>query len=257
MTSARPRLPDAARQALVLLFALAQLFAPALPSFGYGLPIGTRADLAMTPNTPAGYAFAIWSVIYLGCTAYAFWQAWPSQRAREIHRAVGPWLVAAFAANTAWPLIVQFDGLSVASVLVIGALLVALFGALERAQVATRGADRWLLRVTVGLFAGWITAASFANLAAMLLAEGHVTEDATPVWVTIAAGAAAFAAWAVVRCRAEPAYVFAVAWAGVALLARNWAERPGAPETGATFGLLLVLTLATLHAWRVRRGGSA
>ena len=248
---------DRVRQRLVLATALGQLFAPALPSLGYGLPIGTRADLAMTPNTPAGYAFAIWSVIYLGCTAYALWQALPSQRARAIHRAVGPWAIAAFAANTAWPLIVQFAGLNVASVLVIVALLAALFGALHRARAATHGADRWLLRVTLGLFAGWITAATFANLAAMLLAEGYVAEDATPVWVGIAAAAAAFAAWAVTRFEAEPAYVCAVAWAGVALLVRNFAERPGSPEAGATLGLLLVLALATLHAWRARQRRAA
>ena len=38
---------------------------------------------------PAGPAFSIWSVIYLGLIGYAVWQALPGQRASERQRAVG------------------------------------------------------------------------------------------------------------------------------------------------------------------------
>ena len=41
---------------------------------------------------PAGPAFSIWSVIYLGLIGYAIWQALPGQRASARQRAVGWWI---------------------------------------------------------------------------------------------------------------------------------------------------------------------
>jgi hypothetical protein len=95
-----------------------------------GTPIQNAAGGALsataTPIAPAGPAFAIWSVIYLGLVAYAVWQLLPKQSGVERHRRLGYWIAASLILNAGWILSVQFN-LLVLSVPVI-ALLLAVLG---------------------------------------------------------------------------------------------------------------------------------
>ena len=47
-----------------------------------------------TPIAPAGAAFSIWSVIYLGLAGYALWQLTPGARRSPRQHAVRPWALA-------------------------------------------------------------------------------------------------------------------------------------------------------------------
>ena len=60
-------------------------------AFG-GLTNKEISDKYHTLITPAGYAFAIWGIIFLGLLAFAIYQALPSQRTNPRFRAIG-WLV--------------------------------------------------------------------------------------------------------------------------------------------------------------------
>lgn len=74
----RPTPPQSTRRLVVLLAALFAIAVPAIQAAaGLGL---TQAEFAAEGNTTlrvAGYAFSIWSVIYLGLIAYAVRQALP------------------------------------------------------------------------------------------------------------------------------------------------------------------------------------
>src|SRR3954453_23869179 len=63
---------------------------------------GAISNDNQSPVTPAGYAFAIWGLIYAASLVLAVYQAGPGQRERELHRRTGWWLVAAFTASTIW-----------------------------------------------------------------------------------------------------------------------------------------------------------
>src|SRR5688572_23892457 len=65
-----------------------------------GIDTGAISDKYPTQITPAGYAFAIWSLIYLGCAAFGIYQALGSQleRFRPIRRIY----IVSCAANCAW-----------------------------------------------------------------------------------------------------------------------------------------------------------
>jgi len=135
---------------------------------------------------PAGNAFSIWSVIYIGLIAYAVWQALPGQRARERQRELG-WLVAVTAVlNGVWLVVAQFATLplTVAGIVV---LLVAL-GITFRRAVVTRTpgdglVDSVLLDGVTGLHLGWVTVATVANTAALLTRIGPDSwASAANVW---------------------------------------------------------------------------
>ncbi len=93
-----------------------------------------------TPVAPAGPAFSIWSVVYLGLIAYTVWQAHPAQRADERQRRVGYPVAVTLVLNAVWILTAQ-AGFLVLSGGVIVALLATLMWTF-RALMATRPRKR-------------------------------------------------------------------------------------------------------------------
>ena len=82
-----------------------------------GTPINEAAGGALsadaTPIAPAGTAFSIWSVIYLGLAAYAIWQLTPTARRSPRQEAVRPWALASAVLNALWIWTVQLGWLAV------------------------------------------------------------------------------------------------------------------------------------------------
>src|SRR6478735_11487461 len=121
---------DTARQVVVLLSAVLGTAVAFLGSGAIvGTPVNEVADGALSTSAtlvaPAGAAFSIWSVIYLGLLLLAGWQLAPARRTDPRQRAVGWWVAASLLLNALWILVVQAEWL-VASVAVIAALLVVL-----------------------------------------------------------------------------------------------------------------------------------
>ena len=133
---------------------------------------GALADDA-TRLAPAGPAFSIWSVIYLGLAAYTIWQWLPAQTARERQRRVG-WLAAAsMVLNATWLLVTQQDWIW-ASVGVIGVLALTLGVMLRRLTLVPAESilERVVLDGTFGLYLGWVSVATCANVTAALVDSG-------------------------------------------------------------------------------------
>lgn len=142
-----------------------------------GTPIAEAAGGALAADAtliaPAGPAFSIWSLIYLGLLAYAVWQFFPSARAAERHRVLGYPLAASMLLNAAWILSVQAGALWV-SVVVIAVLLAVLCWlyatCIRRPPHAL--VDALITDGTIGLYLGWVSIATAANVAAALVASG-------------------------------------------------------------------------------------
>ena len=72
---------DLVRAALVIAGAISQVLAGLVPDLlGWEHTIASRSDSIDNPLTPAGYAFAIWAVLFLGSFAFAVYHALPAQR---------------------------------------------------------------------------------------------------------------------------------------------------------------------------------
>lgn len=181
---------DTIRRLAVTLAALVCAFGTAV---GTGL-IGTRvAESAggslsdeATLIAPAGPAFSIWSVIYLGLAGYVVWQWLPANATDTRARATG-WLAAAsMVLNAAWLLVTQ-QGWLWASVAVI--LVLALVLKVIAEQLSTRTARGWGERIVVdgtfGLYLGWVAVATCANIAATLVASGVADTGTGPEIVTV------------------------------------------------------------------------
>jgi hypothetical protein len=153
---------------------------------GIGLLGGTEVEntaggalsAEATRIAPAGPAFSIWSVIYLGLAAYTVWQWLPSS-VTERTRSTG-WLAAvSMLLNAGWLLVTQ-QGWIWASVVVIVALALVLGELLRRlTRRPTAGrVERVVVDGTFGRYLGWVAVATCANVTAALVASGVGPSDA-------------------------------------------------------------------------------
>lgn len=250
---------DRVRRAVVLLTVAGSLVAAVI---GSGLLGGTSiADAAggafaadATVLSPAGFAFSIWSVIYLGLLAYAIWQAVPAQAAKPRHRAVGYGVAASALLNAVWIVCVLAWRIAesfVIIVLLLCVLLVTFVRACRSPQRRTV-AELVLIDGVIGLYLGWVTVAAAANLAAWLADIGISAWSEAPgvpgALTLIAAGLVAlFTAWR--GGRWAPAV--ATAWGLVWIAVGRWAEEPAAPVVAST-AIVLAVLVVLLTAWRFR-----
>jgi len=193
------RHPDTARQIANLLGAALQIGAAPLGAALAGVDVGRISDENRTLVTPAGYAFAIWGPIFALSLGYAVYQALPAQRQNPLLRRIGWWTAGTFVCSGVWELVFPFRRYLAAQGLIVGGLA-AVAVAYRRFAAGPRGggpAERWLVAPTVGLYGGWLTAATAASIATTLVASdvlaGDRPEAALGAALLIATGLAAAA----------------------------------------------------------------
>jgi len=163
------------------------------------------------PIQPAGWAFSIWLVIYVWLIASAAFGLLRRAEDPEWDRPRWP-VFASLAIGTAW---IPVAGTSPFWATVLIWLMLA--GA-AAALLACPGKDRLWLAAPVGLYTGWLIAAS--SVATGILATGY---GATPVIGLHAAFllmALAIATW-LLRIRTEPTLAIGTGWALIGILAAN------------------------------------
>ncbi len=228
---------------------------------GIGL-IGTSVDRSAggalaadaTLIAPAGPAFSIWTVIYLGLIGYTVWQ-WRSSAVR-VERT--RWLaVASIVLNGLWLLVVQLGWLW-ASVLVIAALLVVLGILVRRLSdeaPASGRLERVLLDGTFGLYLGWVAVATCANVTAFLTAIGvrpaSPGADVAAVALIIVVGGVA--AWLAARLGGRWAVAAAMAWGLGWIAVGRFTGDPGSVPTAVAAVAAALLALAAAGFARTRR----
>ncbi|MES2093761.1 MAG: tryptophan-rich sensory protein [Actinomycetota bacterium] len=231
---------DTVRQAVVLVSAIVAVVGAFIGSGAAGgTPIQDAAGGALaadaTPIAPGGPAFAIWTPIYAGLLAYAVWQSLPKQRADERQRRLGYPIAASLLLNAAWILSIQF-GFLAASVPIIAALLVVLVVAfrITLASRPTSLVETIVADGTVGLYLGWVTVATAANVTAALVIAGFrgfgLGADAWAVMIVAVAGLVGVLVAIRGKGRLAPAVSLSwgLAWVAVARLTGDLLSAPAA-----------------------------
>lgn len=246
-----PNSNDLARVVTVTVAEVLCLLGSMLGSGVFGGPtVSEAAGGALSADAtllaPAGPAFTIWTLIYVGLAAYTLWQWLPEQRTAERHRAVGWWIAASMLLNAAWLLVVR-QGWLWLSVVVIAVLVLVLgyvVATLAR-NPSGRTLDTVITDGTMGVYTGWVCVAVCANVTATLVDAGV---DPGAPWDVIAAVAvlvlAGLVGAVVLRAtRANLGVGLALAW-GVAWIA---VERlRGEPESVGTAVAAIVVAVAVL-----------
>jgi len=232
----RPTTADRVRQACVLVGAVVAIVGAAAGSGAFGGQAiadaaGGALSATATPVAPDTPAFSIWSAIYLGLAVVAVAQALPGQATNPRLRATAWWILASMLLNALWIAVVQLGSL-VASVLVILGLLAVLCVVFVRlVRTPPRGVVDVTTDVTIGLYLGWVSVATLADIAAFLsdAGAGELVLGATAWSVILMAAAAALALAYAVYGRRRPTVVvpvgLAMGW-GLAWISVGRAQGP-------------------------------
>lgn len=197
-----------------------------------GNTVGEVSALYQNYFTPAGYAFSIWSLIYIGLFAFSIYQGrslFINEKDDEVVGQVGWWFVISSLANILWIItwIYNYIGLSVLIMIILLFSLVQIIFKtgmeLHQAKLSKIAFVWW----PFSLYAGWITVALIANIAAWLTSIGWngwgISEIAWTVVMLIAAGIINVA---ITWSRNMREFALVGVWALIAIAVANWGEVP-------------------------------
>jgi hypothetical protein len=113
-----------------------------------------------TPITPAGYTFAIWSLIYLGLIVFSVYQALPKNAER--FRGIRTIYIVSSVLNCGW-IYFWHHNMILVCLGVIAALLAALLFINIKLKRSDSYAGYWAVSAPFGIYFGWVTAAAIVN----------------------------------------------------------------------------------------------
>lgn len=214
------------------LFLGAVVFVIAMNYLSTALPIGgqTNAEVSAkfpTLITPAGYAFAIWGVIYLTLLIFSFFQF---QKAREIrfYNIIWPYFLVSCAANVLWLVCFQNEWL-VLSLLCMAVLVWSLFVVFKsfyRVRPLLNTTHRFFFQVPFSMYFGWVSVAAIVNTAVVIKwAELSYFLNSEPLFATLMLLVAFGLAMYMLFANKDYVYTLTVVWALVAIWVANTDER--------------------------------
>lgn len=184
-----------------------------------GVATNAVSDANPTFITPAGYAFAIWSLIYFGCVAFSIYQIFPAQleRFRNIRRAY----IISCVANCAWLYFwsQEMVGVCLGVILILLASMAFINSKLIKTE--TNG-EYWFAKVPFGIYFGWVTAATILNATIWFVTINFKLADSAALLVGAGLLLIAAAIGVIIRIKlVNYFYPLALAWAITAIAVKQ------------------------------------
>lgn len=138
-----------------------------------GNTMKTVSDRYFNFFTPAGYAFSIWGLIYLGLLTFTFYSGKCLFNKQQPHPAlekIGWWFFFSCVANSCWVAAWLYDYTAL-SVLLMAVILISLLKIIANLNinlVKQQTKDYLFINLPFTLYVGWISVAIIANVAALL-----------------------------------------------------------------------------------------
>ncbi len=209
-----------------------------------GIETGAVSDKYPTRVTPAGYAFAIWSLIYLGIAAFSIYQALPKnlERFRSLRTAY----ISSCAANCAWLYFWHQEAILI-SVAMIFLLLGSLVYINARLRTTETNGEFWLAKFPFGVYFGWVTAAAIVNAAIALVYLNVQVSDLLAVRLGAGLILIATALGIIIRFKLNNVfYSLAIAWALTAIAVEQSGQTLIVASAAVSVNILLIVTLTFL-----------
>ena len=253
--------PAAANGAYPLRRILILIAAFAAPIIGYGqMALGwglSPSEFSAQGDSTlrvAGYAFAIWGVIYGWLIVYAVYQALPSTTESDMSGRLGWPSFAALALTGIW-VVASALNLEWATVVIIVAAALSLLipivrnGPRFRAEPLRR---KSLVLWPLSLLMGWLTIASLVNTLTVATSQGLITQEAADLWALAAVLVATAMALLVTYRTRIWTYPVPIAWGLVGAFFAQRTEGNNLLAFSALGAAVLIIIGATLILSRRR-----
>lgn len=216
--------------------------------------ISARYDTLLTP---AGYAFGIWGLVYIGLiifTVYQMLDLFGKNIKTDFVLKIGWWFTLANLANGAWVYAFTNDQIAVSVIL----MLVIFFSLLK--IVLNINMERWDAPVPViafiwwpvSLYFGWINVALMVNVAAYFKSigwqGGPLTEQ---LWAIVLLLLASLIFISMVWTRNMREYANVGVWGIVAIGVKNWENEPAVAWVALAVALVIFIN-ASIHGYKNR-----
>lgn len=204
----------------------------------------------------AGYAFAIWGLIFLLDVMFGAWQMSARRRSDATLARIRLPAATGFALTALWMPVFSAQVFWLALLIIWAALACLLACALVLSQDrAPKPGQRWMAWLPLSLHAGWLALAAFLNTAQVIVAYGILPVDAQLPWsmaLWLLAGALLLA----LNQRMGGNVVFAAAalWALAAVYVKQSASALSGADIAAWTAVAIAAVLAVQTLWlRLRR----
>ncbi len=217
-----------------------------LAATGYlgGVSPSFVSDKYPTRITPAGFAFAIWSLIYAGLIAFSVYQALPKNTRR--FRAIRTVYILNCAANCAWLYFWHQE-----AILVCAALIFIMLGTLAyingKLQKTETSGEFWLAKFPFSLYFGWVTVATILNLTVALVYLKVPISDRLAGYLAAALILTAIALGIIIRFKLNSVfYPLAIAWALTAIAVKQSGQTLTVASAAVGVNVLIIVALTFL-----------
>lgn len=231
--------------AAVVLLIVLNFLSTSIP-FG-GQTVAEVSEKYPSLITPAGYAFAIWGLIYLTMAIFAVFQLNKGKKIR-LFRIIFPYFLLNVISNVLWLVAFQHEliGVSVLIMAVTLGSLIVIFKYFYRLKGSLSTTHRYFFQVPFSLYFGWITIASIVNVAAFLssLEIGFLNASA-PLFAMIMLIIGTALGLYVLLSRNDYIYISVLIWAYVAIWVAQM-ENPLVMNT-AKFAAMAMAAIALIH----------
>lgn len=212
---------DRMRSILILVATIGTIIFNAMAATGRvnGVTPEVISDKYPTVITPAGYAFSIWSLIYVGLIAFGIYQMLPRNLVR--FRNVRSLYVITCVLNCSWIYFWHREQIGVCIGLIF-ALLISLVVMLVQFRKTEAGGGAIFTKGVFGLYAGWVTAATLVNFAILIKSVDGISSPGS--WNLVGAAFLVVAAAMAVLVRFQLknyVYPLAIAWAATAIAVKQ------------------------------------
>ncbi len=218
-----------------------------------GRTVGSVSDKFDNLFTPAGYAFSIWGLIYLGLVALAIYMVYCSfskDESAEFVKKAAPALLLAHLGNAVWLWFWLHENSGISLLLMIFVL------SMLAATVIRLDMERWdapikfiaLVWWPIDLYFGWISVATIANVSAYLSNIGWNGGLSEIAWTIIAIGLATLLSIFMIVKRNMREYGAVVIWALIGIAVRHWETYPML-QWSALIGAIIIGISVSIHAY--------
>lgn len=236
---------------LVVLMSLAMPLVSWLSQRGVFGPTNAAISNAYpTLVVAAGYAFAIWGLIFLLDVVFGLWQYSPRRRQGGVLVRIRLPAALGFAFTAAWMPVFSMQLYWLALLVIWLALACLLWCALLLSRdPKPQPGQAWFAWLPLSLHAGWLSLAAFLNTAQVIVAYGVLPTDNMLWWsLLLFAVAAALLLSLNQRMRGNLAFVAAAVWALAAVYVKQSASSlPGSTVAAwVAVGIAVVLVVQTI-----------
>lgn len=251
------------QQTLSVLNLLAVLFAIGINYYSqiytiHGNRVSDMSDEYNNLFTPAGYAFAIWGIIFIAILIFAIYQiyhTWIRRKPLDFIGQTGLWFVLANVGNGLWVLVWLYDytWLSVVVMLVIlfSLIKIVVNTNMEIARVPAKTiVFAWW---PISIYAGWISVATIANIAAYLSKLGWDGGFLSATnWAIVMIVIATLLNLILIYTRGMREFAVVGVWSLIAIYMRHQNSYESIATT-ALIGAVLILVFVFVHAFSNRK----